>query len=72
MYIVVYMYTERQKKIFTSSEQCSLKIYHIKINHKIISGHRIRYGTPYEAHLKNQKGCFCKKMIFKSLHFSPF
>ena len=47
-------YTERQKKLITSSERRSLiKIPHIKINHKIWTPKS--YSTPYEAHLKNQR-----------------
>ena len=48
-----YIYTERQKKLITSSEQHSLKsTVHIKINH--IWTH-ISYSTPYQAHLKQQR-----------------
>ena len=57
MPLISSIYTERQKKLITSSEGRSIK-YTLKI---IICGHRYK-STPYEAHLKIQRDAlFCQK-----------
>ena len=60
------VHTERQKKLITSLERCSLKSTAIKNNHIWT---QIRYSTHYEAHLKNQRDAFVKKekSVVKSL-----